>query len=98
MATTSKSDTSLFLQDLHMNLDKPSSGATGTLATLLSLARSDAKDSLEKSAIQCLGDTTLLQIVQDFDVVAILRVAMYFVHVRDVFLISHRTRQRLVTS
>ena len=32
-----------------MNLDKPSSEATGTSATLLSLfARSDAKDSLEK--------------------------------------------------
>ena len=85
-----------------MNLDKPSSGATGTSANLLSLfARSDAKDSLEKSAIQCVGDTTLPQILQDFDIVAILRVAMYFVHVRDVFLIEqvwHLERGRPVTS
>eukprot|EP00731_Ephydatia_muelleri_P015060 Em0008g780a len=35
---------------MQMNLDKPSSEATGTSATLLSLfARSDAKYSLEKS-------------------------------------------------
>ena len=73
-----------------MNLDKPSSGATGTSASLLSLsARSDAKDSLEKSATQCVGDTTLPHILQDFDVVAILRVAMYFVHVRDMILIEN---------
>ena len=36
---------SLFLQGMQMNLDKPSSEATGTSATLLSLcATSDAKD------------------------------------------------------
>ena len=61
-----------------MNLDKPSSGAIGTSATLLSLfARSDANDSPEKSAIKCVGDKALPQILQDFDVVAILRYYAY---------------------
>ena len=39
---------------------KPSSGATGTLTTLLSLStRPEVQDLVEKSATQCVGGTTL---------------------------------------
>ena len=72
-----------------MNLDQPSSGATGTSANLVSLfARSEAKDSLEKSANTMCRRHNTATILQDFDVVAILRVAMYFVHMRYVFLLK----------
>ena len=41
---------------------------TGTSATLLSLfARPEFKDFVEKSATQCVGGTTLPQILQDLD-------------------------------
>ena len=54
--------------DDPVNLVNPSSGATGTSATLLSLsARPEFKDFVEKSVTQCVGGTTLPQILQDLD-------------------------------
>ena len=58
----------LMFSEVASHTDKPSSGASGTSATLLNLsARPDTKNSLEKSAIQCVRDTTLRQILQDLD-------------------------------
>ena len=65
---TTLANKNFLLQILQMNLAKPSPGATGTSATLLSLsARPEVKDLVEKSATQCVGGTTLPQILQDLD-------------------------------
>ena len=70
-----------------MNLDKPSSEATWTSATLLSLfARSDAKDSLEKSATNVYETKHCHKSYKTLTSYTYTRSVFEFRHVSDVFI------------